>query len=1525
MNASDPSVPVPVAIIGMGCLFPRAEGLSRYWSLIRNGVDAITDVPESHWSVADYFDSDPKAPDRTYARRGGFLAPVDFPALEFGIAPQAIEATDTTQLLGLLVAKAALEDAGYGPGGSFDRDRVSVILGVTGTLELVIPLGARLGHPIWRRALAAAGVDDATSAEVVRRIAAAYLPWQENSFPGLLGNVVAGRIANRLDLRGTNCVVDAACASSLGAVHLALLELAAGRCDLAVTGGLDTFNDIFMYMCFSKTPALSPTGEARPFDAEADGTILGEGLGVLVLKRLVDARRDGDRVYAVIRSLGSSSDGKGQAVYAPSVAGQVAALRRAYAAAGIAPGTVELVEAHGTGTKAGDATELAALEEVYRGGRPGGAWCALGSVKSQVGHTKAAAGAAGLIKAALALHHKVLPPTAKVRRPLEPLTRGDSPFYLNTQARPWLTPAEGAPRRAAVSAFGFGGSNFHCVLEEAEPRKPSIDWDGDVQILAFSADEPAELDRALEGLEGQTAMAWAELRATAARSRARFCSSHRHRLVLVARRDGMDLVELLATARSRLEAVGQPAGSAGAAPGGCSRVFLGTGPRPGLLAMLFPGQGSQYLGMLRELACLFPRMQAALSRMNEAGGDQAGRCSDRIYPPPAFDEAARAAGEAALRDTRIAQPAIGAVSLGLLRILDDFGVRPDLVAGHSFGELTALCAAGRIDDASLAMLAHRRGALMARCAARGSGAMLAVFAAPAEVAALARAQALDLVIANKNAPRQCVLSGPAAEIERARRLLEDRRIKTSPIPVSAAFHSRFVASAAEPFRRTLEAVPLGAATIPVFANATAGLYPEDPGAARELLASQLVRPVEFVAQVEAMYRLGARTFLEVGPEAKLTGLVRSILAGRECQAMAVDASRGAAGNLYDLACSLATLAALGYAVDLNRWDDAHPKPDRLARKPSLTVRISGSNARPKDGPPHEPRRRPASCNPDQARPPISPQEPPSAHPQPRDPAENPRPMNPPDCSQSKHSNGQIVPQAPRSRVPAADGRAFALESIQENLVALQRLAEQTADLHRQFLEGQEKTQQTFRWLLEHQQRLALSCGEPASSPTLPKAQPAGEEDGTAAPPEVRGWFEEKSDRSQVLTPAGARALPFPPLTKGGAGGVESAGTFPGADPAPGTAQPPPDPPFVRGGKLAGEAEEHPRIISGPRAPDAVTAALIDVVAAKTGYPAEVLDLDLQLDADLGIDSIKRVEILSALQDRHPEVPPPSPEQLGSFRTLRAIAEFLTQARLDLPRAEAPAVSNQPAGVERGDLAQVLRNTIAEKTGYPAEILELEMRLDADLGIDSIKRVEILSALQDRLPGLPPVTPDRVGSLVTLGDIVAFLNGAVGSAQTPDRNAETPRKLHSPVVGTGSSSSDRYARVLLEAVAEKTGYPTELLELEMRLDADLGIDSIKRVEILSAVQDRLPETRAIGPEQAGTLQTLRQIVEFLSAPPAPAPAPCDVHRNGTGSPHVIDVGSKDEDQHPTSPSVVLRRWQPRAVSLAFPDRRARVPL
>jgi len=1312
LNPADPTLQSPVAIIGMGCLFPQADDLGGYWSNLRHCRDAITGVPETHWRPADYYDADPKSPDRTYAHRGGFLTPVDFPPLDFGIAPNNIEATDTTQLLGLLVARRALEDAGYGEGSArpLDRERVSVILGVTGTLELVIPLGARLGHPQWRRALKDAGVAPATAEDVVRRIGESYVGWQENSFPGLLGNVAAGRIANRLDLGGTNCVVDAACASSLGAVNLALMELAAGRCDLALSGGLDTFNDIFMFMCFSKTPALSPRGDARPFDAGCDGTALGEGLGVLVLKRLADARRDGDRIYAVIRGVGSSSDGKGGAVYAPKAEGQARALRRAYAQAGVGPETVELLEAHGTGTKVGDATELAALNQVYgaaataAGSDPGRAWCALGSVKSQIGHTKAAAGAAGLIKAALALHYKVLPPTIKVTTPMAGVEPGASPFYLNTEARPWL-PRPGHPRRAAVSAFGFGGSNYHCVLEEADPAKPGADWDGETQVLAFSASGRDDLAALLR--EFPAGADRATLRYEAARSRRAFRADDPHRLVLVAGRE-TDLAALVESALGVLRQSGEVVARTKVRDG----VFLGSGPRPGGLGLLFPGQGSQYPGMLRELACAFPEVQEALAAADAQQGGGGVRLSDRVYPHPAFTPEGRAAQDRDLRATEAAQPAIGALSLGLFRVLERFGVRPDAAAGHSFGELTALAAAGRLSTGAFHRLAAGRGRLMAEAAKAGGGSMVAVLATSAEVERVVRDEALGLVVANKNAPRQCVLSGPTAEVERAAKAFAARGLSTRPLAVSAAFHSPAVAAAAVPFGDALrvEAVAPGAA--PVYANATAAAYPADPGEARALLAGQIARPVEFVAMVGAMARAGVGTFLEVGPDAKLAGLARAILdepgAGRPggSRVIAVDASKGALGNLHDLASALAELAALGYPVRLDRWDEGAadaPPP----RKPGLTVKVSGANPRPRQA--DAPAAAPAPTAPpipDPITPPV-PKPPMTPTPRPQDqavdgdPSPPPTPTTaPPAGARNGHAHEPAdgrpaaVPRRDAARRPEHEPGAIAaaLRAAHEGLAALQRLGEQTADLHRQFLDGQDDLQRSFQTLLERHRRLALAADdapEPArpapAAVVTPKSEPAPVSASIATPPPPRAKHE-----------PGPRFIPPEPTPPPVAPSAWVDPNPPSVDLIHSPAVPPKpesrvEPRPAPASPPAAPAPDAPAARLG--APSAVRSALLDVVAEKTGYPADMLDTAMTLDADLGIDSIKRVEILSAIQERLPDAPQVRPEHLGTLHTLDDIIAFLDAAVPEIESVDPPPAAAGPLvtpGVQRLVLGSVRR-------------------------------------------------------------------------------------------------------------------------------------------------------------------------------------------------------------------------------------------
>ncbi len=961
-------------------------------------------------------------------------------------------------------------------------------------------------------------------------------------------------------------------------------------------------------------------------------------------------------------------------------------------------------------------------------------------------------------------------------------------------------------------------------------------------------------------------------------------------------RHGNDLSRLVqdAVARSRGLADGKKDATGTRRPGVSAKpssdsgaIFTGSGPALGSLAMLFPGQGSQAVGMFRDLACRFPRMQAALALWNDVMGPGSGRLSDRIYPPSCFREEDRRRQQDALRDTRFAQPAIGAVSLGLLHILEGFGVRPALVGGHSFGELTALCAAGRIDSQSLARLSLQRGALMAdRAGNDDPGAMLAVFAPLDRIEGLTQKHHLDLVLANKNAPGQFVLSGPTSEIERAAGLFREERISSSRLSVSAAFHSRFVAHAESGLRNGLAAIDFGTGSIPVFANTTAAPYPDDPGAAKELLACQLSRPVEFIAQVEAMYHREARMFLEVGPGARLTGLVHSILEGRNHHAIAVDTIPGdhAEGDLVGLAIALANLSALGYPVKLEQWDEGYrvPASAPASSRKLLTVKVCGAHPVPAsvlevrtdqkpNGVPQTVGNGPAIA--ERARTSL-----PATHaristPSVEDEAEHSkanhllnkhdlleRTMNPPDHDHHSGGNGRtssfVSASGSRNAVPLTETPAAAaavapsdradlaqaIRQTQENLLALQRLAEQTAQLHRQFLEGQAATQQTFQSLLEHQQRLTSFNFE----------------QGT--PPEVR-----------------VQPSPFTPVND------------PGAQ----------DPSANRDLK----ADKHsPAPLNGSPTPSIATVStpgnhvadvLLHVVSEKTGYPVEMLELDMQLDDDLGIDSIKRVEILSALQDRLPEAPAVKPEHLGSLRTLRQIAEFLTPQRGSQPAAiqrstvelhpgrngddHAPAATTTgTALIPAAAVADVLIQVVSDKTGYPVEMLELDMQLDDDLGIDSIKRVEILSALQDRLPEAPAVKPEHLGSLRTLRQIAEFLTPQRGSQPAaiqrstvelhPGRNGDD----HAPAAtttGTALIPAAAVADVLIQVVSEKTGYPVEMLELDMQLDDDLGIDSIKRVEILSALQDRLPEAPAVKPEHLGSLRTLRLIAEFLTPNPA----------------------------------------------------------
>ncbi|RFU38383.1 hypothetical protein DZF91_27995, partial [Actinomadura logoneensis] len=466
-SASAPA-PADVAIIGIGCVFPQAGDADEYWANIVRGVDSVTEVPASRWDPAVFYDPASRTGEKSPSKWGGFVPDVPFDAFAYGIPPNSLGSIEPTQLLALEVAARALRDAGYDE-RPFDRSRTAVVFGSEAGTELGTAYSVRALLPKYFGEVPP-GVDG-------------QLPrLTEDSAPGVLTNVIAGRIANRLDLGGANYTVDAACAASLAALDAACKELVTGAADMVLCGGADLHNGIYDYLLFSSVHALSRQGRCATFDASADGIALGEGVACVVLKRLADAERDGDRVYAVVKAVAGSSDGRSLGLTAPRVQGQRLALERAYERAGVHPSRVGLVEAHGTGTEVGDRTELATLTETFTeaGAAPGSV--TLGSVKSQIGHTKCAAGLAGLIKTAYALHTGVLPGTLHLTEPNKAWDGTSSPFAFGRAARPWA--AAPGERFAGLSGFGFGGSNFHAVL---------AGYDGAPEPVSGLAAWPAEL------------------------------------------------------------------------------------------------------------------------------------------------------------------------------------------------------------------------------------------------------------------------------------------------------------------------------------------------------------------------------------------------------------------------------------------------------------------------------------------------------------------------------------------------------------------------------------------------------------------------------------------------------------------------------------------------------------------------------------------------------------------------------------------------------------------------------------------------------------------------------------------------------------------------------------------------------------------------------------------------------------------------------------------------------------------------
>ena len=1481
----------PIAIVGMSALFPDAPNLHQYWDNIINKIDSIIEVPKSRWNIEDYYDIDAEAPDKTYCKRGGFIPDIDFNPMEFGIPPNILEVTDVTQLLGLLVAKSAMKDAGYGETSDEVLDATGVILGVTSGMKLLGSLTSRLQYPIWEKVLRRSGISESDTGKIIEKMKKAYVRWEENSFPGLLGNVISGRIANRLNLGGTNCTVDAACASSLSAMKMAISDLLEYRSDMMIAGGVDADNSPLMYMCFSKTPAFTKGENPRPFDEDSGGVMIGEGLGMVVLKRLEDAERDGDRIYAVVKGIGTSSDGKFKSIYAPRSGGQAKALRRAYEDANVEPLSIGMIEAHGTGTAAGDVAEFEGLKEVFtekkpeKFGYPDYQHIALGSIKSQIGHTKAAAGIAGLIKTALALHHKILPPSINIDRPSKKLGIENTPFYLNTEPRPWIT--DGEPRRAGVSAFGFGGTNFHYVLEEFQDvHSGPFRMQKTSQTVFLSGATPKELDKVCNNLLAELGTEGAEQRhlQLLESSLENLIPKKHARLGFVT--DSLEnTVELLGQAISTLESKADK--TEWNVKGIVYREkALET---KGKVVALFSGQGSQYLNMAKELFFNFPVMAAPFSALDKLFTEKNGKSaatarplSDLVFPIAVFEDEELEAQQAQLQLTENVQPAIGGISAGLLRIARDAGLQIDFAAGHSFGELTALWAAGVIAEDDYYKLAYARGQAMAAPDDPDfdAGSMLAVMG---EVEKLEEdlTEFPDVVMANLNSKKQVVLAGPTADILQAHDALKAKKYTVVKLPVSAAFHTPLVGHAQKPFAKAIRSVKFNKPQIPVYSNATAKAYPATAKTIQKQLESHILNSVRFREEIENIHRDGGRIFIEFGPKNVLTKLVDNILSGEEYTAVALNENPKKDSDRL-LRESMVKLCVLG--LPLQKFDPfALPSQVAPVKKSAMNVRLNGTNYVSEAT-----RQEFENTLNDgfQVSSPAASISNSGSVPSPSTSTGTSSPVSGTSGFQTAKGNQQMFDASLKLKTEPAKQRPANIstmsnqqppsqqsyapaqnqDTMERNLSGFYQHQNETLQVHRQYLDQQAEYARTVYQLM--QQRIELAS------------------QGTAIPSEVdqqmqmfhahqsetlrvhEQYLNQQSEQTQS-------ALKITELQLGGPGQQFSAAPAVSAPiPAAISAQVQPVPL-----PTATAAVPVPAATSTVSTEE-VTAAMMAIVSEKTGYPQEMLELGMDMESDLGIDSIKRVEILGAVQDKIPALPEVPGDELAEMRTLGEIVAHLQSKlgenifggqEIETVPSEMIATTVTPvisSAVSAEDITAAMMAIVSEKTGYPQEMLEPGMDMESDLGIDSIKRVEILGVVQDKIPELPEVPGDELAEMRTLGQIIDHLKGKIGgdvseAASGVPTTVATPDLALNTQHPTPENGQDP-GMVFMSIISEKTGYPAEMLELGMDMEADLGIDSIKRVEIMWSLQEQFKELPQIGANEVAELRTVGQIIEHIKS-------------------------------------------------------------
>jgi acyl transferase domain-containing protein len=883
-----------IAITGMSCIFPRAYDLDSYWKHILAGKCAIGPVPKDRQLV-------PALEGTAYAEppictHGGFLdAQIPFAPLAYGIMPSICENGDPEQLLTLQMADRALKDSGIDPQQE-DLGNTEIIVGRGGYLSSFLRQGHQyidvLPQVIHVLQQLLPGVSQSRLSKIRAELRSCFSHLNTDSAALAIPNVSTGRIANRFNMMGVNYTIDAACASALIAAENAVMSLRQGRCDRVITGGSFLANNPSFWWLFASLEALSASGKIKPFSKFADGMLAGEGIGILVFERLADALKAGRRVYALIQGVGTSSDGRGAGLLAPRKEGQVACLQRAYRNAGIDPRTIDLLEGHGTATKIGDQTELAAINEFFGPSTDGIPTRALGSVKSMIGHTMPASGAASLIKMALALYHKILPPTLCDDAAAEGLT--GSSFYLNTTTRPWVHPPN-ARRRAGLNAFGFGGVNGHVILEEHDPNGLAIDdlvMDWPMELFLLGADTLDGLLAAIQGLIERQADYGAQRRAFGLLSR-EVCTSGNtflnYRLALTA--ENFDaLAQRLNQALALLKA------SQGRQSIQSDGIYFEAAPlkKSGKIAFVFPGNafpglGDDYTQRLGELCLYLPffRVYFDMLDLRKRLTDKSYRYSTIMFSPPNIEHEKFVRLKKELRVLDNSASGVFVANAAGHDLMTRLGIFPDMITGTSLGEWSAVAAAGMVEMEQIAALDANaqgqeideiKGAIgLSQCSLETLQPYLDAF----------NRERVTVTCSMDLSPRQVVFAGTREGVDAFCKVLNDAGLWAKYLNLFP-IHSPVCKPIAEHIHQRLQGLRVAPAKIPVYSAATTAQFPNDAEQMRTLLADNAILPVRMRALFEKLYAEGARIFVQLGGGGKIATPIHETLEGKPFAMLSLD-------------------------------------------------------------------------------------------------------------------------------------------------------------------------------------------------------------------------------------------------------------------------------------------------------------------------------------------------------------------------------------------------------------------------------------------------------------------------------------------------------------------------------------------------------------------------------------------------------------------------------------------------------------